>query len=359
MLILIIGAFIYVFYRLYNLIEQPILRIVIMALFSLGLISFFVSFIFRNTMPYSLGEILYPFGMSYIIFFLYIFLSFLILDIIKFLPFISKNILYHNNITAIVLGVVLAIILVGGYINYRIKKRSEINITINKPLKERKKLKVLALSDLHLGYGIDKKDFYSYLPLIEKEKADIILICGDIIDNSLSPLIKKDFHLDLQKLKAPLGVYAVLGNHDFFANPDSSSAFLRKSGFTLLRDTAIKVDNSFYIVGRDDRFNLKRKDLEEIVKDVDKELPIILLDHQPYNLELAQKNGIDLQISGHTHNGQVFPLNLLTKFMYELSYGYKKKGSTHYYVSSGIGLWGGKFRVLTRSEYVVINILFE
>ncbi|MFZ4725789.1 MAG: metallophosphoesterase, partial [Paludibacter sp.] len=117
-------------------------------------------------------------------------------------------------------------------------------------------------------------------------------------------------------------------------------------------------DSSFYIVGRDDKSNLNRKKLSEIVTGLDKKLPFILMDHQPYHLEEAEQNDIDFQISGHTHNGQFFPGNLFVKKMYELGYGYLKKGNTHYYVSSGLGLWGPQYRIGTESELVVINLKY-
>jgi len=112
------------------------------------------------------------------------------------------------------------------------------------------------------------------------------------------------------------------------------------------------------VVGREDRSNEKRKTLSELVKGLDKKYPTILMDHQPYHLEEAEKNNIDLQISGHTHNGQFFPGNLFVKKIYELGYGYLKKGNSHFYVSSGLGLWGPQYRIGTESELVVVNLRY-
>lgn len=112
------------------------------------------------------------------------------------------------------------------------------------------------------------------------------------------------------------------------------------------------------MVGRDDRSNHQRKKLTEIVSGLDHKKPIILLDHQPFHLKEAEENGVDLQISGHTHNGQFFPGQFFVKRMYDLGYGYMKKGKTHYYVSSGLGLWGPQFRIGTQSEIVVINLKY-
>jgi len=123
-----------------------------------------------------------------------------------------------------------------------------------------------------------------------------------------------------------------------------------------LRDSVCLVDSSFYLIGRDDRTNTKRKSLKELVTGLNVNLPRILMDHQPYHLDEAEKNNIDFQISGHTHNGQFFPGNLFVKKIYELGYGYLKKGNSHFYVSSGLGIWGPQYRIGTESELVVIHL---
>jgi len=172
-------------------------------------------------------------------------------------------------------------------------------------------------------------------------------------------LINQQMAEELRQIKAPLGVYAISGNHEYYAeNPYSTTEYLKTAGIVTLRDSATLIDNSFYIVGRDDKTNHKRKELSEVVNALDKNKPLILLDHQPFHLQDAQKNGIDLQISGHTHNGQFFPGNLFVKRMYELGHGYRKIGKTHYYVSSGLGLWGPQYRIGTQSELVVVNLSY-
>ena len=113
---------------------------------------------------------------------------------------------------------------------------------------------------------------------------------------------------------------------------------------------------SLVIIGRDDRANPRRRSVKELVSRVDPTKYIILLDHQPYHLEQAQQAGVDFQFSGHTHYGQVWPISWITDAVYENAFGPCQKGDTHYYVSSGIGLWGGKFRIGTRSEYVVLEL---
>ena len=132
----------------------------------------------------------------------------------------------------------------------------------------------------------------------------------------------------------------------------------------MLRDTWVKIGDSLYVVGREDISirgftGKKRKPLPELMAEVDKSYPIILMDHQPFRLEEAEINGVDLQLSGHTHHGQLWPFNFITKKVYELSWGYKKKGSTHYYVSCGVGTWGPPIRTGNRPEIINIKLRFE
>lgn len=157
----------------------------------------------------------------------------------------------------------------------------------------------------------------------------------------------------MRRFKAP--VIACLGNHEYITGINKAIDLIQQSGINLLRDSITTIGN-VTIVGRDDRSNQHRKSVEQLMKEVPRDNYVILLDHQPYHLEEAEHNGVDLQLSGHTHRGQVWPLNWVTKKMYECDYGSLKCGKTDYYVSSGIGIWGGKFRIGTSSEYAVITI---
>ena len=122
----------------------------------------------------------------------------------------------------------------------------------------------------------------------------------------------------------------------------------------VLNDDTAVIDSSIVIIGRDDRTNMRRKPVRELLK-VQSSFNIVL-DHQPYNLDRAEQAGVDFQLSGHTHRGQVWPISWITDYIYECSWGSHRRGNTRYYVSSGIGIWGGKFRIGTQSEYIVTNL---
>lgn len=163
--------------------------------------------------------------------------------------------------------------------------------------------------------------------------------------------LAEEFH----RLNAP--VYACLGNHEYYSGEPKAQQFYKDAGITLLRDSVATV-YGISVIGRDDRTNLHRRSLSELMQGVDRKGRFtILLDHQPYHLEEAERNGIDFQFSGHTHHGQVWPASWITDAIYEDAFGPLRKGATQYYVSSGVGIWGGKFRIGTRSEYVVLTVV--
>ena len=195
--------------------------------------------------------------------------------------------------------------------------------------------------------------------MINAQHPDLVLIGGDLVDRSIKPVISQKMEEELKSIHAPMGVYAVFGNHEHFSESiETAGQFFKDAGIKLLTDSVASVENQFYIVGRDDKINPHRKRLNVILNGIDNTKPILLLDHQPSSLPEAEQIGVDFQFSGHTHNGQFFPGGWFVKRMFELGYGYKKRGNTHYYVSSGLGLWGPQYRIGSQSELVVIDFKY-
>ena len=212
----------------------------------------------------------------------------------------------------------------------------------------------MAISDLHLVYTIGKEELRKWVSIINEEKPDFVLIAGDIVDGDVRPVLAADLASTINQIQAP--IYACLGNHEYIGGEAQQRAFLSQTKIQLLSDSVTLTPEGVYIIGRDDASNKDRQSLQMLTDKLDHRYPTILLNHQPYHLEEAEQAGIDLQISGHTHRGQVFPFNLVVDFMYEQAHGYHRRGNTQYYVSSGIGIWGGKYRIGTQSEYAVISL---
>lgn len=309
------------------------------------------------------ASVVYDVGTSSIFILLYAFMLFLLLDVCCLIGVLPRQWLYGNWLTVAAVAFCLVAVFVYGNLNYHRKVRQELIVTTDKPLTNTQTL--LIVSDLHLGYHNRGDEFRRWVELINDENPDAVLIVGDIIDRSLRPLQTDSVAAIFRKIKAP--VYACLGNHEFYAGIGDAEQFYRDAGITLLRDEAVILNSGLLIVGRDDRTNKRRKKIEDIIgnfaqKGKNEGLPsdqspfTILLDHQPYHLEEAEQAGIDYQFSGHTHHGQVWPISWITEKIYEKAFGEWQRGQTRYYVTSGLGIWGGKYRIGTRSEYVVLKI---
>ncbi len=302
-----------------------------------------------DTFPLGISRMVYEIGTSSIFVMLYLVMLFLVLDLGRLCHLVPRTVLYGNWWTVVgILAFVIAIFLGGNY-HYKNKVRVPIEVKTDKPLA--RTYKVVMASDLHLGYHNPRKELARWVDMMNAENPDFILIAGDIIDISVHPLIEEDMAAEFRRLKAP--VYACLGNHEYYSGEPNAQKFYREAGIRLLSDQSVEIDSAIVVIGRDDRTNLRRKSVRELVAQVDTSKFVILLDHQPYNLELAEEAGVDFQLSGHTHRGQVWPISWITDAIYECSWGSHRRGHTQYYVSSGLGIWGGKFRIGTQSEYVV------
>lgn len=321
----------------------------------IGMVFLMVASIFgRNHLSETLIGSIYYISTAWLFILLYMVLAFVVIDVVRaVVPAVRPWFVHHWGG---VIGVAVVLLLVFAYGNWRYhhKVRTELTVETGKPLL--RDYRLVALSDLHLGYTIGRKELARWVDLINKEKPDAVVIAGDIIDNSVRPVLRQAMQEELRRLKAPLGVYACFGNHDHLAGTGQSGDFFHQAGIRLLRDEVVLVDSAFYVAGRDDRTNSHRKPTAKILSNLDLRHPIILLDHQPYHLKESERAGVDFQLSGHTHRGQVFPINIITDVIYECSHGYHRLGRTHYYVSEGIGLWGGKFRIGSKSEYTVVTL---
>ncbi|KUF39041.1 hypothetical protein AS361_04130 [Myroides marinus] len=328
-----------------------------MTLMSLSVIIFYGV---GKRLPVYIASYLYKIGTGWLMLSIYAFMLCLLFDIgwlINTLTAKSDLFIYNHHSSArgsLLILITLAIAFIGHF-TYLKKKRREIVIKVDKKLP--KELRFVLLTDMHLGYAIEHKELNKWVKCVNDEQADAVLIAGDVIDVSLIPLQYYKLDEVLKQFNSKYGTYACLGNHEYLAGAEGSMKFLKESGIKVLRDEVMSIDElNINIIGRDDKTNRHRKELSELMMPLDNDKVSILLDHQPYALEQAVNNKIDLQCSGHTHRGQMWPISWITDRLFENSHGYLKKEHTHIYVSSGVGIWGGRYRIGTVSEYIVIRV---
>ena len=344
---------------------KTVVVVLMAACFALFVLNFVIGL---DRVPLPLARVMYDVGNSSLIILLYLFMLFLALDAVALvLHFVSPSLREGMGVgfrdslpgTLCVLGFMVALFT---YANIHYHNKVRVPMEIDTKGKVTRPLKLVLMSDLHLGYHNGRQEFAKWVDMINGEQPDLVLIGGDIIDISVRPLIEEGVAEEFRRLKAP--VYACLGNHEYYSGEPRAQQFYRDAGIHLLRDSVVTLPDygNLTIIGRDDRTNAGRKSVAELMKECqDPQPPILggyqlLLDHQPYHLERTAKAGIDFQFSGHTHYGQVWPISWIEDAIYECAYGELTKGNTRFYVSSGIGIWGAKFRIGTQSEYVVLTL---
>lgn len=269
-----------------------------------------------------------------------------------------RNFEQSKFILFIIINSIVFVTVLLGFLNARSPRIKNLNLNINKKAGEIKQLTIAVASDIHLGTIICKSRLEKIVKIINSLDADIVLLPGDVVDEDIGPVIKQNQGETIRKIESKYGVYAITGNHEYIGGVEPACKYLVEHGIIELRDNHVKIEDSLYIIGREDRSKRNRKPLNELMNGIDRNLPLILMDHQPVHLEEAEKNGIDLQLSGHTHHGQLWPFNFITKKIYELSRDYKKKSNTHYYVSCGVGTWGPPVRTGNRPEIIKLILNF-
>jgi uncharacterized protein len=338
--------------------------------FWLFALSFIGGRAFEKFLPSPVADWFLRIGSIWLAAMLYFLLIVVFLDLLRLVnrifPFfpaaITKNYSKTKFITAMSTVGLVGALLLGGSINASFIRIKKLNLSVPKKAGTLKSLNIVSASDIHLGTIIGRSHIEDIVNKINALHPDIVLLPGDIIDEDPAPVIKQNLGAALQNIHSRFGVYAVTGNHEFIGGVEEDCAYLTAHGITMLRDRSIKIGESFFLVGREDRgigrIGQKRKGLHELMIGVDTQIPVILMDHQPFGLNEAAQNGIDLQLSGHTHYGQLWPLTYIVRAIYEMAWGYKRIGNTQYYISTGAGTWGPPIRIGSYSEIVQIRLNF-
>ena len=323
---------------------------VVVGLFLLWMASMFAGFAYIERIPVKAACVLYEVGNTWLIAFMYLLIVFALTDIASLCHLLPKTLLKDSTAGLFSAIGIVTLILTLGAIHYPHKYREELTITTDKPLE--KPLTIVMASDLHIGYHNRKAELGRWVDLFNAEKPDLVLFGGDIIDRSLRPVTEGRYEEEFRRIDAP--VMAVLGNLESFVDTKRAEEFLTDAGILILKDSVAHF-KGVDVIGRHDRSFAGRAALSDLSTGL--EGFTLVLDHQPMHLEEAEAAGIDFQFSGHTHHGQVWPISWVTDLLFEKAWGHYRKGDTQYYISSGLGLWGAKIRVGTRSEYLVLKLV--
>ena len=322
---------------------------------------------YLSTMLYEGLTLVGAFWLAFMFYFLLVITTFDFLRLFDhFLQVIPLEIKRNLN-PALGLAVVILVVSIVSYgaWNARHPQVNHYDLTIAKRAGLLKQLHVVMVSDIHLGTIVHNGNLTKMVNMVNELKPDLILFAGDVFDENIESSNKQQVSDNFRKLSAPYGVFAVLGNHEYIGgNAEEAINYLGGAGVKVLRDSSQEIAGSFYLIGRDDRsgarFNgVPRQDLKTLMQGVDRSLPVILMDHQPSQLEEPAEQGVDLQLSGHTHAGQLFPIRFITRRIFEDDWGLLRKGNFQLIVSSGYGTWGPPIRLGNTPEVVDIMIKFN
>lgn len=333
----------------------------------------FLHRILKNTGNYFLGT------------FLYIILVIVVVDLVRLIlkyVFHARFLEFRSTfvITGFVCMALIILISVYGILHVGTIKVTPYEVTVNKKVKDMDSLKIVLLADTHFGYSINCRHAQKMVEKINAQDPDIVCIAGDIFDNDYDAISDPEGVCNaLKSIKSRYGVYACWGNHDLdepilagftFGGKKKDQAdprmeqLLRDANIHLLTDEAELIDEKFYVVGRNDssrthKLGGQRLSPAQLTKDLDLDKPVIFIDHQPKQLQETADAGADLDLCGHTHDGQIFPGNLFIHLFWENSFGYLKKDKMHNIVTSGVGVWGPDMRVGTNCEICPITVHFQ
>jgi predicted MPP superfamily phosphohydrolase len=258
---------------------------------------------------------------------------------------------------ALLLALPAAVVIIGG-INFHTIQVNKYRIEIPRQSSGLNQLKIALAADFHLGELTHPGFMEKFAARIKALKPDILLIPGDVVEGDRDDIIMTEFERQFRTVKLKYGIYASLGNHEAHGKRQKLD-FFKNAGIKVLEDVVVKIDRSFYLAGRNDIHFTRRRPIAELLEDAPDPLPVILLDHRPIDIEAVSKTRVDIQVSGHTHHGQLFPFNFVTGNIYDISWGYREIGNTHFFVTSGIQAWGPQVKTAGVSEIIIIDVYFK
>ena len=327
-----------------------------------------VSHILRVVAPGTPAMITSWIGSFWLAALFYLFLLGLVVDLVRFFNFIvpfmpafvESNRVVIGRVAAAIVMASLTITFVWGYVNAKHVRVREIPVVIESLSKIKNPLTVAYVSDVHIGYEVGERHLADIVERLNEADPDLILIGGDLLEEP--PVLIEDMLDTLSRLDATYGVYATVGNHEYYTGLTAGRDFMNRAGIRLLIDEVETIDGLVNVAGLADpsgtRAGLGTRDaFRRMMDDRDETLPTILLYHSPVRIdEIASSGAVDLMLSGHTHNGQFYPVNMITDRLFRVAYGQAQVDGMNLYVSSGAGTWGPPIRVGSASEVVIFTL---
>lgn len=358
-------------------------RLIFAVIYVLLSTSLLTGFLIKN--PKSLHRMLKITGNYFLGIFLYTLIIILLADFGRILlKYVFHASWIHSRTAFTVAGAICALLILllsaCGIFHAKYIKTTSYDVIINKTIPERTSMKIVLLADTHFGYNAGVLHARELVRKINKQKPDLVCIAGDIFDNEYDAIRNPEkLEKTLRGIKSTYGVYACWGNHDLneeilagftFKHKDGDLSdikdlrmkkFLEDSNIHILEDESVLINDQFYVIGRKDaslteKIDETRKAPAQLTEKLDRDKPIIMIDHQPKELQELADAGVDLDLCGHTHNGQTFPGNFTIKLMWENPCGLLSKDNMTNITTSGAGVWGPAMRIGTDSEICSINI---
>ena len=358
-------------------------RLIFAVIYVLLSTSLLTGFLIKN--PKSLHRMLKITGNYFLGIFLYTLVIILLADFGRILlKYVFHASWIHSRTAFTVAGAICALLILllsaCGIFHAKYIKTTSYDVIINKTIPECTSMKVVLLADTHFGYNAGVLHARELVRKINKQKPDLVCIAGDIFDNEYDAIRNPEkLEKTLRGIKSTYGVYACWGNHDLneeilagftFKHKDGDLSdikdphmkkFLEDSNIHILEDESVLINDQFYVIGRKDaslteKIHETRKAPAQLTEKLDRDKPIIMIDHQPKELQELADAGVDLDLCGHTHDGQTFPGNFTIKLMWENPCGLLSKDNMTNITTSGAGVWGPAMRIGTDSEICSINI---
>lgn len=396
---------IYVFFRIMSLFIGKGYKLMYTVIYLLLAAVYPATQYLSHLLPDSLTEALSVVANYLLPFYLYVFLILLLYELFlllnAFLRVVprEKRRSFRFRFSALASILLLSVaVFTGGIINMNTIRASHYNIVVPQKDSPLNHLRIAFVADLHLMEDSSVKFTEQYVRKVNALEPDIVLYGGDIVEGRDENRIPEPILAALREVQSRYGTFGVPGNHESYGSRGNGT-FYERAGITLLLDTLVNIDNTFYLAGRLDERSWNRKSAAEIMQylpstppsilqtgqagpagqsgpsepaelmglegpsDISGQsglsLPIVMLDHRPTQLQEVSQAPVDVQFSGHTHNGQLFPINLYMRTLYELAWGHKQIRDTHFFVTSGLRLWGPPVKTAGKSEIMVVDITFE